>query len=366
MAVEIYPVVMCGGSGTRLWPMSTKAKPKQFHNIVSELSMLQETIARSFKSGDLSVAAPSFVCASAHKDLIIEQCAAIGVDPHQIILEPMAKNTAAVAAAIGLNMMDDQTEKLVLLLPADHHILDVPKFWSHIQSGCKSALAGNIVTFGIQPTHPETGYGYILGGNESLDGSREIIEFVEKPDLPTAEQYIENGSYYWNAGIFLFRPQDMIDAFTAHAPDILASVKDSVSEGKTVGELIYLDPVEFDKCRSESFDYAIMEKSDNISLIGPIDIGWSDIGSWRAVYEFDQKTRGAVSETEGNAAKHTSQINCSNVLIKSSGQFVATVGVSDIAVIATSDAVLVINLGASQDVKKVVAELKKSGLNDLV
>jgi len=287
LALEIYPVVMCGGSGTRLWPMSTKAKPKQFHNIVSELSMLQETVARGFHSGDLSVAAPSFVCSSAHKDLIIDQCADIGVKPHQIILEPMAKNTAAVAAAIGLNMMDDQSEKLILLLPADHHILDVSKFWSHIQSGSESALAGNIVTFGIQPTHPETGYGYILGGDESADGSRAIIEFVEKPDLPTAERYIENGSYYWNAGIFLFRPQDMIEAFKAHAPDILASVKKSVS----------------------------------------------------------------------------SQINCSNVLIKSSGQFVATVGVSDIAVIATPEAVLVIHLDASQDVKKVVAELKASNLN---
>ena len=366
MALEIYPVVMCGGSGTRLWPMSTKAKPKQFHNIVSELSMLQETVARGFHSGDLSVAAPSFVCSSAHKDLIIDQCADIGVKPHQIILEPMAKNTAAVAAAIGLNMMDDQSEKLILLLPADHHILDVSKFWSHIQSGSESALAGNIVTFGIQPTHPETGYGYILGGDESADGSRAIIEFVEKPDLPTAERYIENGSYYWNAGIFLFRPQDMIEAFKAHAPDILASVKKSVSEGKTVGELIYLDPVEFDKCRSESFDYAIMEKSENISLIGPIDIGWSDIGSWRAVYEFDKRTRAAEKEVVDISTDHVSQINCSNVLIKSSGQFVATVGVSDIAVIATPEAVLVIHLDASQDVKKVVAELKASNLEDLV
>ena len=366
MAFKIYPFVMCGGAGTRLWPMSTKAQPKQFHKIVSDLSMLQETAVRGGMAEGVDIAPPSFVCSSSHKDLVISQCEDIGIKPHMVILEPLAKNTAAVATTIGLAMADAGTEALVLLLPADHYIGDVPAFWNYIKSGGASAVSGNIVTFGIRPTHPETGYGYIQAGNKTGDESRAIVEFVEKPDLATAKEYLANGSYFWNAGIFLFKPNVITAAFTEHAPDILEDVQHAVDEAKTVDNLIFLDGVSFDKCRSVSFDYAIMEKSDNISLIGPIDIGWSDIGSWRAVYEFDKKTRGAVSEAEGNAVKHTSQINCSNVLIKSSGQFVATVGVSDIAVIATSDAVLVINLGASQDVKKVVAELKKSGLNDLV
>jgi len=366
MAVEVFPVIMCGGAGTRLWPMSTKAKPKQFHNIVSELSMLQETIVRGRDAGAVKTAAPSFVCSSMHKDLVLEQCSDIGIAPHKVILEPLPKNTAAVAAAIALELESEESDKLVLLLPADHHITKVPEFWAAIHAGCESAVSGNIVTFGIQPEHPETGYGYIRGGDASEDGSRGIIEFVEKPDLPTAEEYLEDGNYYWNAGIFLFRPKDMIAAFKAHAPDILASVEKALSEGKSVDALTYLDAVEFDKCRSESFDYAIMEKADNISLIGPIDIGWNDIGSWRAVSEFE-KRQGTDGTKEGyDPASNTCQVNCSDVLIKSTGQFVATVGVSNIAVISTPESVLIIDLDKSQDVKKVVVGLKEANAKDLV
>ena len=366
MAVEVFPVIMCGGAGTRLWPMSTKAKPKQFHNIVSKLSMLQETIARGRDAGAVKTAAPSFVCSSMHKDIIFEQCSDIGVSPHKVILEPLARNTAAVAAAIALELDSDDNDKLVLLLPADHHITKVSEFWAAIHAGCESAVGGNIVTFGIQPEHPETGYGYIHGGKASDDGSREIVEFVEKPNLPTAEKYLKDGNYYWNAGIFLFRPKDMIAAFKAHAPDILASVEKALSEGKSVDALTYLDAVEFDKCRSESFDYAIMEKADNISLIGPIDIGWNDIGSWRAVAEFEKREGGPASDGQYDADSNTCQVNCSDVLIKSTGQFVATVGVSNIAVIATPESVLVIDLDASQDVKKVVVGLKEAKATDLV
>lgn len=366
MALEIFPVIMCGGAGTRLWPMSTKAKPKQFHNIVSDISMLQETIVRGRDVKQVNIAAPSFVCSSMHKDLILEQCDVIGVAPHKVILEPLAKNTAAVAAAIALELSSDADDKLVLLLPADHHITDIPEFWNSIQAGCESAVSGNIVTFGIQPEHPETGYGYIHGGAASKDGSREIIEFVEKPNLPTAEKYLKDGNFYWNAGIFLFRPKDMITAFTAHAPDILESVTTALSAGKSVGALTYLDAVEFDKCRSESFDYAIMEKEANISLIGPIDIGWNDIGSWRAVSEFEKKYNTSQSQDGYNPKTNTCQVNCSDVLIKSTGQFVATVGVSNIAVIATAESILVIDLDASQDVKKVVMDLKKHDAKNLV
>lgn len=366
MAVEVFPVIMCGGAGTRLWPMSTKAKPKQFHNIVSDLSMLQETIVRGRDAGTVKTAAPSFVCSSLHKDLILEQCNDIGVAPHKVILEPLAKNTAAVAAAIALALDSDASDKLVLLLPADHHITKASEFWASIQAGCESALAGNIVTLGIQPEHPETGYGYIRGGAASTDGSRKIIEFVEKPDLPTAEKYLEDGNYYWNAGIFLFRPKDMIVAFKAHAPDILASVEKALSAGKSVDALTYLDAVEFDKCRSESFDYAIMEKANNISLIGPVDIGWNDIGSWRAVAEFEAREAKKSSKEGYDPGSNSCQVNCTDVLIKSTGQFVATVGVSNIAVIATPESVLVIDLDASQDVKKVVVGLKEADAKNLV
>ncbi len=356
---------MCGGAGTRLWPMSTKSQPKQFHKIVSDLSMLQETAVRGSMADGIDIAPPSFICSSAHKDLVVSQCEDQGIKPHKIILEPMAKNTAAVAATIGLAMADAGPDALVLLLPADHYIGDVPAFWNYIKSGGASALAGNIVTFGINPTHPETGYGYIQAGAESGDESRAIIEFVEKPDLETAKAYLANGSYFWNAGIFLFRPNVIVTAFADHASDILEDVKLAVKEAKTVDNLVFLDGASFDKCRSESFDYAIMEKASNISLIGPVDIGWNDIGSWRAVWEHEMNM-GGPSVTEGYCTEtRTSKVDCSNVLLRSSGPFVATVGVSNLAVIATENSVLVINLDSAQDVKKVVAHLKEAKEDEL-
>lgn len=366
MTTKIYPFIMCGGAGTRLWPMSTQARPKQFHKIVSDLSMLQETASRGDKAGSLKVEAPSFVCAAAHKDLVLSQCEEIGLRPHKVILEPLPKNTAAVASVIGLSMMECEEDALVLLLPADHYIQDVSAFWSYVESGVQSAQAGNIVTFGIRPTHPETGYGYIRSGATTADGSREIAEFVEKPDLDTAREYLAKGGYYWNAGIFLFQPKVIQGAFEEHAADIQKSVEVTLSESKTVDNLIYLDPVQFDNCRSESFDYAIMEKAENISLIGPVDIGWNDIGSWRAVWEHAQKT-GTDDVMAGYSAEtHTCQIDSANVLLKSTGPFVATVGVSNLAVIATDDSVLVIDLYKAQDVKRVVQALKDANIKDLL
>jgi len=356
---------MCGGAGTRLWPMSTQSQPKQFHKIVSDLSMLQETAVRGREAKGVDIAPPSFVCASAHKDLVVAQCADIGIQPHMIILEPLAKNTAAVAATIGLAMADAGPDALVLLLPADHYIGDVPAFWDYIKSGSASALAGNIVTFGIRPTHPETGYGYIQAGDASGDGSRAIVEFVEKPDLETAKTYLANGSYFWNAGIFLFKPDVIVAAFSDHALDILEDVKIAVKEARTVDNLLFLDGVSFDKCRSESFDYAIMEKASNISLVGPVDIGWNDIGSWRAVWEHETNMGGPAVRDGYCAETRTSKVDCSNVLLRSSGPFVATVGVSDLAVIATENSVLVINLDSAQDVKKVVGQLKDARQDDL-
>lgn len=368
MVFKIYPFVMCGGAGTRLWPMSTKSQPKQFHKIVSDLSMLQETAIRCGASQDLEVAPPSFVCASAHKDLVVEQCTEIGLIPHKIILEPMAKNTAAVAATIGLAMTRAKTDEgaLVLLLPADHYIGDVQAFWEYIKSGCRSALAGNIVTFGIQPTHPETGYGYIQAGDSLGDESLSIVEFVEKPDLETAKAYIENGSYFWNAGIFLFQPSAISEAFRSHAPGIIADANEALSQAKTEDNIIYLDGLSFDKCRSESFDFAIMEKASNISLVGPVDIGWNDIGSWRAVWEHEINMGGPAVEEGYCSDTHTCKICASDVLIRSSGPFVATVGVSNLAVIATAESVLVIDLNSAQRVKEVVAQLDAAKIDKLI
>ena len=325
LGATIYPFIMCGGAGTRLWPMSTKSHPKQFHKIVSNLSMLQETVVRGHQTGDVKVGPPSFVCSSAHRDLLLEQCAEIDITPHKIILEPMAKNTAAVAAAVALTMLDN--DALVLLVPADQYIEDVSAFWTYIQTGCESAQSGSIVTFGIRPTHPETGYGYIQSGSERSDQSRDIIEFVEKPNLETATTYFEDGNYFWNAGIFLFKPKVMIAAFEMHASDILTSATLAIQEAKTLQNQFFLDPIQFDQCRSESFDYAIMEKAENISLIGPVDVGWNDIGSWRAVWEHENKTGESGKKSGYCSDTKTCRINSEDVLIRASGPFVATVGV---------------------------------------
>ena len=363
MALKIYPFIMCGGAGTRLWPMSTRERPKQFQKIVSDLSMLQETASRGGRSQDVEVAPASFVCSSMHKDLVLEQCRDIGIDPYKVILEPLARNTAAVAATIGLVMEACEEEALVLLLPADHHIEDVPAFWSYIESGCGAAVDGDIVTFGIQPTHPETGYGYIKAGQQKPSKALKIVEFVEKPDLATAKAYLDDGTYYWNAGIFLFRPDVILESFEAHAEDILDSVKLAVGEATSRKKLLFLDANKFDQCRSESFDYAIMEKATNISLIGPLKVGWNDIGSWRAVWEHevDMQQGGGSKEESG-----TCLIDSREVLIRSSGQFVATVGVSRLGVIATPESILVIDLDSAQDVKKVVNSLKAQGLEHLL
>jgi len=345
--------------------MSTQSQPKQFHRIVSDLSMLQETAVRGGLAEGIDIAPPSFICSAAHKDLVLSQCEEIGIKPHKIVLEPMAKNTAAVAATIGLTMADIGPDALVLLLPADHYIRDVPAFWNYIKSGTVSALAGNIVTFGIKPTHPETGYGYIQAGEECGDESRMIVEFVEKPDLEAAKTYLANGSYFWNAGIFLFKPNVIVAAFTDHALDILQDVEIAVQEAKTVDNLVFLDGAGFDKCRSDSFDYAIMEIAANISLVGPVDIGWNDIGSWRAVWEHEMNMGGPAVKDGYCSETRTSKVHCSNVLLRSSGPFVATVGVSDLAVIATENSVLIINLNSAQHVKKVVTQLKEAKQADL-
>ena len=366
MAFKIYPFIMCGGAGTRLWPMSTRKQPKQFHNIVSNLSMLQETAMRGEAVEAIDIAPPSFVCSSAHKDLVLSQCEAIGIKPHMVILEPMAKNTAAVAATIAIAMADKDPDGLILLLPADHYIGDVAAFWDYIQAGGQSAMAGSIVTFGIQPTHPETGYGYIQAGPDEGNQSRKIIEFVEKPDIETAQSYLKSGDYYWNAGIFLFKPSVVEEAFASYSVDILEGVKKTVAESKQDGNVLYLDAASFDKCRSESFDYAIMEKAPNISLVGPVDIGWNDIGSWRAVWEHERRMGGGAKSEGYSAETNSCQVNSSNILIRSSGTFVATVGVSNLAIICSDESVLVIDLESAQDVKKVVTQLKEAKVSHLI
>lgn len=351
----IYPVIMCGGAGTRLWPLSRKSGPKQFQKIVTDRSMLGETIARHRAAKDLNIANPSFVCALHHGAMVEAQLEIENMSAERLILEPCPRNTAAVAAAVALEFETLDPNGLILLLPADHHI-DLPEdFWTAIAKGIPTAKAGALTTFGIKASRPDIGYGYIKAGPAVGDQTVKVERFVEKPDETTAKSYLESGDYYWNAGIFLFSPAAMVKACKQHSEDILQDVKAAMSEGRREGHNLYLDPARFAECRSESIDYAIMEAAENVTMVCPVDIGWSDIGSWEAVSERPQPESDEILT-----------LDCEGCYIRTDGPLVAGIGLKDIIVIATHDSILITQKDQSQNVKQIVAELKKRGREDLL
>ena len=308
------------------------------------------------------MAPPSFVCALSHEALIREQCRSIDIEPLLIILEPCARNTAPVAAAIALEIDKIDPEGLILLLPADHHIEQPRDFWTAVEKGMMAATSGSILTFGILPTHAETGYGYIQSGDEIGDQCVKVKAFVEKPDKETAEIYVKSGDYFWNGGIFLFSPETMITAFSKHAPDISGGVKETIEASKRSGTSLYLDPLSFANCRSESIDYAIMESASNIAMVCPVSVGWTDIGSWEAILNY-------MSNDAGDVATHgpVYSLDCSNAYISSAGTFVAAIGLkNDIVIVATEKSILVTDSRQTQSVKKVVQHLKKNESTDLL
>ena len=356
---KIYPIIMCGGSGTRMWPLSRKSKAKQYHAIISETTMLQDTILRlvqdDIQSDVIEVAGPSFVCGKNDETVIKEQSRDAGVTPHRIILEPMGRNTAPVAAIIADLIHQDDPDGLILLMPADHHIADKSEFWNCLTRGLPAAQEGYLTTFGIQPTGPETGFGYIQTGSQLFDNVNAVKAFVEKPDLETAKSYLASGDYFWNAGIFLFSPKAMIKAFEAHANDILEASRLAISASKTQDSSLYLDADKFSKVRSESIDYAIMEAANNVVVISPVNVGWNDIGSWLAVRDFAQ------NEDGNSDASHVGDVialDCKNSYIRTDGPVVAAIGLEDMVVVAHEGAILIMPADRSQDVKKIVAQLR--------
>lgn len=358
---KIYPVIMCGGSGTRLWPLSRKALPKQYQPIVTDKSMLRETMRRFPSTAPLKFMPPSFVCAEHHQKHILQACDAEGVTPHKIILEPCAKNTAPVAACTALILGENDSDALILLLPADHHIEAATKFWDSIQSGVTRALDGALVTFGIQPTGPETGYGYIRAGQNVGTDSYGVEAFVEKPDLETAKSYLRAGNYSWNSGMFLFTAETMISSFQKHAPQILKSCETAIKSGTYSQPSLFLDYESFAACESNSIDYAIMEKAENVNVISPVNIGWSDIGSWDSIRERAME-QGALNAGAGEIV----DIDCKNTLIRSDTITIAAIGLEDIIIVATDDAVLITKAGESQKVKDVVDTLKSRDKTDIL
>lgn len=326
--MTIKPVILCGGGGTRLWPLSTTRRPKQFISLTGARSMLAETAARVSDPSRFSL--PLAIGSVSHADLLRRS-----LPKAELLLEPVGRNSAAPIAAACIKARPDE---LLLVMPADHHIEDVGAFLRAVETGITAATNGSIVTFGVVPDHPATGYGYIKapGAGEP----RPVERFVEKPDLQTAASYLSDGNYYWNAGIFLFQASVMIDALRKHAPDIIEAVQISFCAGG-------LDRALFSQVRSESIDYAVLESADNIAVV-PVSMGWSDLGDFRALHSIEQERARRSSVFEGRVAA----TGADEIYVRSDIGPVAVHGVNDVAVVATLDGVLVTRLSDAANVKE--------------
>ena len=353
MAVpKLQAVLLSGGSGTRLWPLSREAYPKQFLPLAGEDTMLQATWLRVAPVA--GVAAPIVVAGEDHRFLVAEQLRQVGVAAASILLEPVGRNTAPAIAAAALQAMADGDDPLLLVLPSDHVVRDAEAFRAAVQEASGAADAGALVTFGIVPTAPETGFGYIHAEASRADGAsgvRAVRRFVEKPDAATAARYLAEGGYYWNSGMFLFRASRYLAELEAHAPAILAAVRAACAGAARDGDFVRLDKAAFEACPSDSIDYAVMEKTGR-AMVLPVDIGWNDVGSWSALWEVSEQ------DADGNA-RHGDVIAVdSRNSYAYARRLVALVGVDDLVVVVTDDAVLVARKDKVQQVKDVVARLK--------
>ena len=348
---KIHPVILSGGSGSRLWPWSRKACPKQFLKLVGDETLFQQTLKRL--SSPL-FGAPSVICNNDHRFLAAGQLQEAGMEPEAIVLEPVARNTAPAALTAALLAAREDPKRLVLLLPSDHVIQDEEGFARSIAAGIAAAEAGRIVTFGIAPDRPETGYGYIetRGDGAVLD----VTRFVEKPDRETAEGYLRAGGYFWNAGIFLFSARAMLSAFGKYAPEIFPPCREAVEKAETDLDFLRLDKQAYAACPSISLDYAIMEKAENTGCV-PLDSQWSDLGAWPAVWEImDKDEQGNVAR--GDVLLHETTNSYAHSM---DGTVLSVAGLEGVLAVATRDAVLVASRDHAQDVGKLVEELKARG-----
>lgn len=348
----LLPVIMAGGTGSRLWPMSRELHPKQFLRLHSIHSMLQETLRRLDGVG---VSEPVVICNEDHRFMVAEQLRQIDMLSHNIILEPVGRNTAPAIALAALNAVAQGNDPIMLVLAADHIINDVEAFHRAIDLALPHAAAKSLVTFGIVPTGPETGYGYIQRG-ECKNGSviAPVQRFVEKPDSETAQSYIETGEYYWNSGMFMFRAKRYLEELEKFRPDILAACRDALANTECDKNFINVDRDAFSACPDDSVDYAVMEKTHDAVVI-PLDAGWSDVGSWSALWEVSKK------DSAGNALTgDTFLYDSHDCYINTDEKLVAAVGVENLVIVNTKDAVLVVDRSKVQDVKKIVEHLKKN------
>ncbi len=350
--LPIIPVILSGGSGTRLWPLSREAYPKQFLPLVGDDTMLQATWKRVASLADRP---PIVVANQEHRFMAAEQLRECDATPDAIILEPIGRNTAPAIAVAALHALSQQEDALLLVLPSDHVVRDEHAFHAAVKIAARAADLGRLVTFGIVPDAPETGYGYIKAAGS--DGIRAVERFVEKPDLATATQYLASGEYFWNSGMFLFKASRYLEELRKFQPDIIIASEAALKRAARDQDFIRLDAESFGQSPSDSIDYAVMEKTTDAAVV-PLDAGWSDVGSWSALW--------AVSDKDGNGNAHHGdviEVDCHDTYAYGT-RLIALVGLRDVVVVETDDAVLVGHRDRVQDVKEVVNRIKREGRSE--
>ena len=358
--MALHPVILCGGSGTRLWPLSRSLLPKQFLPLASERTLLQETVLRVAGLGNGS--RPVLVSHVEHRFLAGEQVRELGLIPAGHLLEPEARNTAPALAAAALWLSGQDPDATLLVLPSDHVIQEKDKFHDAVGRAAQLAARGRLVTFGIVPTAPATGYGYIRRGDpeKNVAEAFDVAEFVEKPDRTRAAAFLADGRYYWNSGMFVFTAQCYLEELQRFRPDIKASVEAAMRKATRDLDFLRLDAREFASCPAESIDYAVMERTREASVVRS-DFGWSDIGSWSALWELDPK------DGQGNSVRGDVYLDgAADCYVRAEDRLVAALGVRDLVIVETDDAVLVAHKDRAQDVKQAVDHLKRSRRDEYI
>jgi mannose-1-phosphate guanylyltransferase/mannose-6-phosphate isomerase len=354
IAGRIVPVILSGGSGTRLWPVSRESFPKQYWPLISDRSLLQDTATRAL--GD-EFAPPVLVCNNEHRFLVAEQMRLAGIEGARILLEPVGRNSAPAIAAAALLVAEQDPDAVLWMLAADHAIRNVDALHATLRHAVSAARAGRFVTFGMKPTSAETGYGYIEVGEllPDLPGVHALARFVEKPDAATAASLAFSGRHLWNSGMFVFTARTLLTEFETFAPDVLAAAREAVAQRTQDLDFLRLAPEAFSNCRGISLDYAVAEKTRKAAVV-PTDLGWSDVGSWGALWEIGDK------DVSGNVISgDVVTEGATGCYVRSDGMLTAVVGLKDAVVVTTKDAVLAVHRDHTQDVKKVVDRLRKSG-----
>ncbi|MFP4098384.1 MAG: mannose-1-phosphate guanylyltransferase/mannose-6-phosphate isomerase [Alphaproteobacteria bacterium] len=347
----MYPVILSGGSGTRLWPLSRPLYPKQFLPLHSEQTLFQETLGRL---QSLEACAPIIMCNEEHRFIVAENIRALGAREHSILLEPVGRNTAPAIAVSALQALKEDEQAILLVLPADHVITDKVAFAKSVKTAETMAQQGLLVTFGIKPVQPHTGYGYIEAGKELAKGAFELSGFKEKPDTKTAQAFIEKGNYLWNSGMFCFKARTYLEELEKNNPDIVLCARAALQSAQTDLDFIRLNAEHFEKCEDISIDYALMEKTRN-GVVVSLDAGWSDIGSWDALWDVCEKNKDN-NVLKGDVLTKQTQ----NCLVHADNKLVCTLGLDDIIVVDTKDALLVAHKEYVQKTKDIVGDLKKA------